>query len=78
LNEAGVRCALAKQVYSMDLDNAPGQRVWACRKTAWAIEDLQQDVGLVCRQMDRKGLESIPNVGPWLAEAVEALIQQWA
>ena len=68
--------ALANQVYAMELDNAPGHRVWAYRKAAWAIEDLEQDVGLVYRQMGRKGLERIENVGPRPALVVEALIQQ--
>jgi DNA polymerase/3'-5' exonuclease PolX len=49
------------------------QRVLAYRKAAWAIEDLEQDVGLVYRQMGRKGLESIENVGPRLAGMVEHL-----
>jgi DNA polymerase/3'-5' exonuclease PolX len=54
--------------------NAPGQRVWAYRKAAWAIEDLEQDVGLIYRQLGRKGLESIENVGPRLAAVIEALV----
>jgi DNA repair photolyase len=66
--------ALANQCYWMELDNALGQRVWAYRKAAWAIEDLEQDVGLIYRQMGRKGLESIENVGPRLAEVVEDLV----
>ena len=41
------------------------------------IEDLEQDVGLIHRQMGRKGLESIDNVGPRLAVQVEELIQKW-
>lgn len=69
--------ALANECYWMDLDNAPGQRIWAYRKAAWAIEDLEQDVGLIYRQMGRKGLESIENVGPGLAEVVEDLIGEW-
>jgi len=32
--------ALANQYYWLELDNAPGQRVWAFRKAAWAIVDL--------------------------------------
>ena len=43
---------------------------------AWAIEDLEQDVGLIYRQMGRKGLEGIENVGPRLAEVVEDLISE--
>jgi hypothetical protein len=66
--------ALANQVYAMELENAPGQRVWVYRKAAWAIEDLEQDIGLVYRQMGRKGLECIPNVGSQFAAQIEMLI----
>lgn len=69
--------ALANQCYWMELDNAPGQRVWAYRKAAWAIEDLEQDIGLVYRTMGLKGLQAIPNVGPSLAREVERLLEAW-
>jgi DNA polymerase/3'-5' exonuclease PolX len=68
--------ALANQLYYMELNGEPGRRVWAHRKAAWAIEDLDQDVGLIYRQMGRKGLESIENVGPQSAAAVEKLVYQ--
>ena len=68
--------ALANEVYAMELDNAPGQRICAYRKAAWAIEDLEVDVCLVYRQMGRKGLESIADVGPRLAAMIESLIQK--
>jgi DNA repair photolyase len=68
--------ALANECYWLELDNAPGQRVWAYRKAAWAIEDLEQDVGLIYRQMGRKGLERIDNVGPRLVGVVEGLLMQ--
>lgn len=66
--------ALANQCCWLQLDNAPGQRVWACRKAAWAIEDLDVDIGLIYRQMGRKGRASIQNVGPRRADAIEALV----
>ena len=68
--------ALANQVYAMELENAPGQRIWAYRKAAWAIEDLEQNVGQIYRQMGRKGLESIENVGPRLGEVIEGLLAE--
>jgi DNA polymerase/3'-5' exonuclease PolX len=67
--------ALADQCYRLELEDAPDQRVWAYRKAAWAIEDLEQDLGLVYRHMGRQGLESIPNLGPRLAEVVEDLLK---
>ena len=69
--------ALANECYWMQLENAPGQWAWAYRKGAWAIEDLEQDVGLIYRTMGRKGLEGIENVGPRLAEVVEGRISKW-
>ena len=70
--------ALANQSYWLELDNAPGQRVWAYRKAAWAIEALcvEQDARLIYRTMGRKGLEGIENVGPRLAEVVEGLLEE--
>jgi DNA repair photolyase len=70
--------ALANQLYYMELQGEPSRRVWAYRKAAWAIEDTPQDLGLIYRQMGMKGLESIENVGPKLAQVVESLIRQWA
>ncbi len=64
--------ALANKVYEMELQNTSPQRIWAYRKAAWAIEDLEQDVGLIHAQMGLKGLESIPNVGPRLAQEIAA------
>ena len=70
--------ALANKLYGLELENAPKHRLWAYRKAAWAIEDLEQDIALVYRTMGGKGLASIPNVGPKLAREVEALLKEKA
>lgn len=49
----------------------------ASRKATWAIEDLEQDIGLVYRAMGLQGLQAIPNVGPSIAREVEGLIKVW-
>jgi DNA repair photolyase len=69
---------LANRLYYMELNREANHRVWAYRKAAWAIEELEQDIGLVYQHMGRKGLESIQNVGPRLAGVVEDLIHQMA
>jgi DNA repair photolyase len=67
---------LANECYRMQLENAPQQPIWAYRKAAWAIEDTEQDIGLIYRTMGRRGLESIENVGPKMAGVVEGLLAE--
>ena len=65
---------LAYKLHMLELENASSSRIWAYRKAAWAVEDLEQDIGLIYRSMGVKGLESIPNVSPPLAAEIETLI----
>jgi DNA repair photolyase len=65
---------LADNVYEMELNNESNYRVWAYRKAAWAIEDLEQDIGLVYKTMGLKGLQSIPNIGKELGQVVADLL----
>jgi DNA repair photolyase len=62
---------LARQAYDMELDGKDRSDVWAYRRAAWAIEDLEQDLGLFYRMMGLKGLEKIPGVRPNLAKVIE-------
>ena len=66
--------ALANQVYTSEIEGAATKRIWAYRKAAWAIEDLEQNVGLVYQSMGLRGLQSIDGVGPALAGELERLI----
>ncbi len=65
---------LANEVYTMELNDEPDYRVWAYRKAAWALEDLEQNLGLLYRTMGLKGLQSIPNIDKSLGKVVEALV----
>ena len=65
---------LANRAYELELDEAPAQRVWAYRKAAWAVEDTEQDIGLVYRTMGLRGLQSIRDVGPEMAGEIERLL----
>ena len=53
---------LANQAYALELEGASAQRVWEYRKAAWAVEDLEQDIGLVYRSMGLKGVQAIPGI----------------
>ena len=66
---------LAYKLHMLELENANLSQIWAYRKAAWAVEDLEQDLGLIYRAMGSKGLEGIPNVSAPLAKQIESLIQ---
>jgi len=66
---------LANELYTLELENIGLNRIWAYRKAAWAVEDLEQDIGLVYRSMGLKGLQSIPNVSAPFAKEIEAYIK---
>jgi DNA repair photolyase len=65
---------LAAHLYTLEITGAPQYRQWAYRKAAWAVEDLEQDLGLFYRTLGRKGLESLPGIGPGMAKVVEDMI----
>ncbi len=53
----------------------PLQRIRTYRKAAWAVGDLEQDIGLVYRMMGVKGLQVIPEVGPPVGKRVETILK---
>jgi DNA repair photolyase len=66
---------LANKAYRLELAGDRGYRIWAYRKAAWALDDLEQDVRLIYERMGVKGLEGIPNLGKKLAREVEQQIR---
>jgi DNA repair photolyase len=65
---------LADRCYALDLEGAPASKVWDYRKAAWAMDDLEQELGLFYRTMGRHGLESIEGVGPTVAGEIESIL----
>jgi DNA repair photolyase len=68
--------ALADRLYEMELNREEDHKVWAYRNAAWAIEDMEQDAGLIYHSMGLKGLQSIPKVDPSLGQVIANLIEQ--
>ena len=65
---------LADRTYTMELEGEDAARIWPYRKAAWAVEALQQDIGLVYHQMGLKGLQSIQGVGLSIGKQIEQFI----
>ena len=66
----------ANKVYKMELERAPKNKIWAYRKAAWAIEDMEQDIALFYRRMGLKGLQAIPDIGETLGKEIEAFLSR--
>jgi DNA repair photolyase len=66
---------LAYKLHTLELENAIDTKLWAYRKTTWAIEDLEQDVGLIYLRMGEKGIGKIPGIQPTLVKEIIDLIQ---
>ena len=41
-------------------------------------EDMEQDLGLICRPTGRKGMEGVETIFPRLAGAIEELLKRWS
>jgi DNA repair photolyase len=65
---------LADAVYEKEIHQQPDHRIWAYRKAAWAIEELEEDIGLIYQTLGLHGLQSISNVGPLLGKLIEKMI----
>jgi DNA repair photolyase len=66
---------LANQVHTLELENAPSSSIWAYRKAAWSVEDMDEEIGLVYKTLGLKGLQSIPNLTAEIGWEIEALIK---
>jgi DNA repair photolyase len=65
---------LVRQAYDMELDGKSISRIWAYRRAAWAIEDLERDLGLFYRMLGVNGLEKTPGIGPDMAKVIQQLL----
>lgn len=65
---------LVERLHAMQLENAPENEQWHYRRAAWAIEGMEEELGLFYRLLGRRGLQSIPQVTPALAQVIENLI----
>jgi DNA repair photolyase len=63
------------RTYDLFLEEARSYRQWAYRKAAWAVDEMEEDVGAIYREQGRKGLESIKGVGKRLSREIEDWLQ---
>ena len=61
---------LQNKVYHMELDCTSQYKLWAYRKAAWALEELNESVAEIYAKKGKAGLESLQGVGKSLANEI--------
>lgn len=59
------------KVKDLELQSAPNYKIWAYRKAAWAIDELEYDIKEVYEKMGIKGLINIKGVGKSIGREIE-------
>lgn len=64
------------RVYDLELEGADEHRIWACRRAAWAVDELGEPVNQLYTRRGKQGLLDLPGVGPSMAALLEAWIRR--
>jgi DNA repair photolyase len=59
------------RAYDLTLEQASSYRLWAYRKAAWAIDEMEEDIESIYREHGAQGLQGIKGVGKSLSEEIE-------
>lgn len=72
--ELGVNKRLAERLflktYDLELEGAPTHRIWAYRKAAWTVDELDSPITDLYDSQGIAGLDSLPAIGSQLANSI--------
>jgi DNA repair photolyase len=64
------------KVYDLELARENENKIWAYRKAAWTIDELDKSIGQIYTERGIEGLLAIPSIGKKLAREIEAMLQE--
>jgi DNA repair photolyase len=64
------------KVYDLELAMENRYKIWAYRKAAWAIDELDKSIEQLYASQGLNGLLDIPNIGKKLATEIEAMLER--
>jgi hypothetical protein len=64
------------KTYDLELEQAPGYRIWAYRKAAWAVDEWPESVAEMYRARGEAGLRELPGIGKKLAGQIARWLQE--
>ena len=63
------------KVHDLELAMENNYKIWAYRKAAWAMDELDRGIEEIYTAQGIEGLSSIPNIGKQLAGEVETMLK---
>jgi len=62
------------RAYEMELEGEAEHRIWAYRKAAWTVDELDESLAAIYERQGLKGLTALPHIGGRMAEVIAALL----
>ncbi|MBN1265900.1 MAG: hypothetical protein JXA25_10435 [Anaerolineales bacterium] len=63
------------ETYELELQQASSHRIWAYRKAAWRVDELEEDIAELYAEQDVEGLEKIPGIGKKIAARIKTWLE---
>lgn len=63
------------KVYDLELARENTNKIWAYRKAAWAIDELDKSIAEIYAVQGIQGLLALPNIGKQIANQIEMVLQ---
>lgn len=64
------------KTYDLELEEAGEYHVWAYRRAAWTIDEMNADVASIFRDRGEAGLKGLPNIGDRLAAEISKWLKE--
>jgi len=65
------------KTYDLELEGALSQRVWAYRKAAWTVDELEESIADLYVKQGDAGLKTLPGLGDRLAAQIAAWLREF-
>lgn len=64
------------RTYDLELEQAPSAHIWAVRRAAWTIDELDSSVGEIYAREGSAGLQTLPGIGDHLAPLIGGWLKE--
>lgn len=68
---------LFQKTYDLEIQGASQQNIWAYRKAAWRVDEMEQDIFDIFEASGEGGIRAIPEVGQRMAVEISNWIRDW-